>query len=254
MTRQTLPVRLFTTALLPCPYLPGRMERKLVAEIDRPDGEAVHATLARAGFRRSHRIAYIPACPGCAECVPVRVVAEAFTPSRSQRRLLRRNGDLIPAERPARATDEHYALFSRYQAARHNDGGMVDMGPQEYRAMVEDSPVSSRILEWRDSAGTLYAACLTDVTDDGLSGVYSFFRPEEARRSLGTFVVLGLISHARARGRPYVYLGYWIRDSRKMRYKTRFRPLEAFDGHAWERLPADLDPGVEGRGLTGDGV
>ncbi|MCA3366401.1 MAG: arginyltransferase [Roseomonas sp.] len=226
----------YTTAPLPCPYLPGRTERKIVTELSGTEAEALHERLSRAGFRRSHNIAYAPVCPGCQACVPIRVVSEDFAPDRTQRRILRANADLTISEMPARATAEQFTLFQRYQKNRHADGDMAAMGYYDYRAMIEDTPISTGILEFRDARDRLLGACLTDWLADGLSAVYSFFDTEEDKRSLGTFAVLWLIGRARSLGLPYVYLGYWVPESRKMAYKARFRPSEILMSGAWHRL------------------
>jgi len=226
----------YTTAPLPCPYLPGRTERKIVTELSGTEAEALHERLSRAGFRRSHNIAYAPVCPGCRACVPIRVVSEDFTPDRTQRRILRANADLTVSEMPARATAEQFTLFQRYQKNRHADGDMAAMGYYDYRAMIEDTPISTGLLEFRDAQDRLLGACLTDWLADGLSAVYSFFDTDEEKRSLGTFAVLWLIGRARSLGLPYVYLGYWVPESRKMAYKARFRPSEILISGAWHRL------------------
>lgn len=226
----------YTTAPLPCPYLPGRTERKIVTELSGTEAEALHERLSRAGFRRSHNIAYAPVCPGCQACVPIRVVSEDFTPDRTQRRILRANAGLTVSETPARATAEQFTLFQRYQKNRHADGDMAAMGYYDYRAMIEDTPISTGLLEFRDAQDRLLGACLTDWLADGLSAVYSFFDTDQEKRSLGTFAVLWLIGRARSLGLPYVYLGYWVPESRKMAYKARFRPSEILISGAWHRL------------------
>ena len=222
-----------------CPYLPGRMERKLLTEISGPDAQRRYDLLTLAGFRRSHRFAYRPACAGCSACVPVRVVATRFVPGRSLRRIQRANADLAVELRPARATAEQFALFRRYIESRHGDGEMAGMTEQEYRAMVEASDIDTRLAEFRAPDGTLLAVCLLDWLADGPSAVYSFFEPQEARRSLGTYVVLWLIDAARQAGAAHVYLGYWIAGSRKMAYKTRFRPLEGLGENGWQELQGE---------------
>jgi arginine-tRNA-protein transferase len=237
----------YTTAPLPCPYLPGRTERKIVTELSGTEAEALHERLSRAGFRRSHNIAYAPVCPGCQACVPIRVVSEEFTPDRTQRRILRANADLTISEMPARATAEQFTLFQRYQKNRHADGDMAAMGYYDYRAMIEDTPISTGILEFRDAQDRLLGACLTDWLADGLSAVYSFFDTDEDKRSLGTFAVLWLIGRARSLGLPYVYLGYWVPESRKMAYKARFRPSEILISGAWHRLGDDAEVNIAPR-------
>jgi arginine-tRNA-protein transferase len=223
----------YTTAALPCPYVAGRTERKLVAELGGPEAEAQHDRLSRAGFRRSHNIAYAPVCPGCQSCVPIRILASRFTPDRTQRKLERINSDLSVHEMPARATAEQFALFQRYQQERHGDGDMAAMGFYDYRAMVEDTPITTALVEFREPSGRLLACCLTDWLADGLSAVYSFYDPAQPRRSLGTAAILWLVARARLAGMPYVYLGYWVPESRKMAYKARFVPSEVLAGGTW---------------------
>ena len=228
----------YTTAPLPCPYLPGRTERKIVTELTGADSEPLHDQLSRAGFRRSHNIAYSPVCPGCRACIPIRILVDQFQPDRTQRKLWRQNADLITNAMPARASAEQFSLFQRYQAARHSDGDMAAMGFYDFRAMVEDTPITTGMVEFREPQGRLLGGCLTDWLSDGLSAVYSFFETEDNRRSLGTYAILWLVEHARQLGLPYVYLGYWVPESPKMSYKSRFRPSEALMGGAW-RLVAE---------------
>lgn len=220
----------------PCPYLPGRRERKLVTELFGPGAAQAYDALARGGFRRSHVFAYRPACRGCSACVPARVDARAYRPGRTLRRIARHNADLRAAEAPARATAEQYRLFARYLRARHGDGEMAGMGFADYRQMVEETQVDTRLVEFRNAGGTLLAGLLFDRMADGASAVYSFFEPALPRRSLGSYVVHWLVTDTARRGRPYVYLGYWVEGSPKMAYKTRFRPLEGLTPEGWRRL------------------
>ncbi|WP_299438855.1 arginyltransferase [uncultured Rhodospira sp.] len=227
----------FTTAPMPCPYLDGRLERKIVTDLSGQSADAVHDALSRAGFRRSHTIAYAPACPGCQACLPVRIVVDEFQPRGTLRRVAKANTDLAATLRPAVATAEQYHLFSRYQQHRHGESDMALMGFFDYRSMVEDSPIDTAVAEFRAEDGSLLAACLLDRMADGLSAVYSFFDPDApSKRSLGSQMVLWLVHQAHAEGLDYVYLGYWIGESRKMAYKTRFQPLEAFGPEGWYRL------------------
>lgn len=228
----------FATALLPCPYLTGRIERRVVTELVGRDVTALHDRLSTAGFRRSHGAAYAPACPECDACVPVRVIAPGFTATRSQKRILRANGDLDIACTPALATQEQYALFNRYQQARHHSGDMAKMDFFDYQTLIEETPVDTFVAEFRKpDDGDLVAACLVDRVCDGYSAVYSFFDTELARSSLGSFMILWLIEKARSENRRNIYLGFWIRDCRKMSYKIAYQPLEGFTGGAWHPLP-----------------
>lgn len=239
---QRRPQFFYTTAPLPCPYLPGRTERKIVTELSGAESEALHDRLSRAGFRRSHNIAYAPVCPGCQACVPIRIAAEEFVPSRTQRRIIKANLDVATHEVPARATAEQFSLFQRYQRARHGDGDMAAMGYYDYRAMVEDTPISTMMIEFRTAPDRLVGACLTDWLSDGLSAVYSFFDPALPSRSLGTQAILHLIARARQLRLLYVYLGYWVPQSAKMAYKARFFPSEILTAGSWHRLNGDAPP------------
>jgi len=223
----------FVTQPRPCAYLPGRLERNVFMDLDGPDPASAYDGLVGAGFRRSHQVAFRPACPGCRACVPVRVVAAVFAPRRWMRRVLNANRDLLVEECPPHGTAEQYRLFRAYQAARHARGEMATMGFADYRAMVEDSPIESIVVEFREGAGALVAVCLCDRLENGLSAVYSFFDPAVSRRALGNYMVLWLIERARALGLAHVYLGYWIESSDKMAYKARFRPLEALGPDGW---------------------
>ncbi len=189
--------------------------------------------LSQTGFRRSHAFAYRPACPGCNACVPMRIPTATFAPDRTQRRILKRNSGLVGAEKPAIAGRENYGLFKAYVTSRHGDGDMAQMTFADFRSMLEDSVDGTRTIEHRDSDGRLMAVALIDRLADGLSAVYSFFDPDQPSRSLGTHVVLEMVLRARAEGLPYVYLGYWIAESRKMAYKSRFRPTEVMTEGSW---------------------
>lgn len=229
----------FSTPPMPCPYLAGQIERRLVTELVGRDAAAVHNNLSRAGFRRSHGIAYAPACPRCNACQALRVLVDDFQPSRGQRRVWRQNGELDVAEKEAVATTEQYALFETYQRSRHSDGDMARMDFFDYRALIEDTSVPTWVAEFRDARGRLVGACLTDVLNDGLSAVYSFFDPALGARSLGTMMILWLIRRSREMGLPYAYLGFWIADSAKMAYKAAFAPAEIFTGDGWRPLVAN---------------
>jgi arginine-tRNA-protein transferase len=208
----------------------------LVTGLAGPDADPRHDQLIRAGFRRSQGYAYRPACPGCSACLPVRIPVERFRLGRTWRRVLKANGDLEACEREPVPTREQFALFRSYLDGRHGDGGMAGMVWDEYRSMVADSPVSSLVVEWRDPAERLIAVSLTDRLQSGLSGVYKFFDPALARRSLGSLVILWHVARARELGLAYVYLGYWIEESPKMAYKARFAPLERLGPDGWRPL------------------
>lgn len=225
----------YLSGLLPCPYLAGQMERKLFAKLgdDAADAGALNGMLTQAGFRRSHDVVYRPACPACRACVPVRVPVGQFTPSRSQRRCLRRNQDFNDHFAPPQPSAEHFALFQRYQAARHAESDMVAMPEAAFQAMVTEGSATLQLLTLRDDAEALQGVLLADRLPDGFSAVYSFYNPDDLTRGLGTLLVLRLIAAARAQGLPYVYLGYWIAASPKMAYKALFQPQEKLTEQGW---------------------
>jgi len=240
-TRETIansPGHFYRTASMPCPYLHGRSERKLVTELAVRDGIGFYNELSRGGFRRSHHLAYRPACIGCNACVPVRIVAGDFVPSRSLRRVAVRNADVTVAIAEPKASVEQFRVFTRYQHSRHNDSEMASMTYGDYRAMIEDSPVATCLVELRGPDSRILGICLVDLLDDGLSAVYSFFDPSDHRRSVGSLLILALIEVTLRRQTPYVYLGYWIAESPKMAYKSRFRPLEGLTARGWELIAA----------------
>jgi len=239
-TRQ---LRFFLTAPSPCPYLPGREERKVFAHLPLSEGPNVNDALTQVGFRRSQNIAYRPACEACEACVSARIPAGDYSFTRSERRTLDRNADLSRHLVEAEATMEQFELLRRYLTARHAEGGMADMGWHDYVAMVEDTAVRTHLVEYRirskdDGPGDLIACVLVDQLADGLSLVYSFYEPTAPRRSLGSFVILDHVVQANAAGQPFVYLGYWVAGSPKMDYKARFSPLEVLKPGGWRLLSA----------------
>ncbi|MFY9787170.1 MAG: arginyltransferase [Pseudolabrys sp.] len=236
----------YLTAPSPCPYLEGQEERKVFTHLVGDRSGELNDLLTHGGFRRSQSIAYRPACEGCRACVSVRVVAADFAPSRNMRRIAERNSDIVGEMRIPAPTSEQYSVFRAYLDARHRDGGMADMTVLDYAMMIEDSHVDTRLVEYRRrgpdtginrrGVGQMVAVALTDVLSDGLSMVYSFFEPDEADRSLGTFMILDHIERANRMGLPYVYLGYWVAGSRKMDYKGRFLPQERLMPAGWSRV------------------
>lgn len=239
MTDQTPETtQLFLTAAMPCPYLPDRMERKLFTHLSGRRASMLHQLLSDNGFRRSQNLIYRPACEGCSACQSVRIVTQQFETSKRFRRVLRTNADIGIAVQPTHATLEQYELFKRYLDARHEGGGMTQMSYQDYEYMVEDTPVQSVLVEYRLRElpdQPLVAVALTDVMPDGLSMVYSFYDPDLAHRSLGTFLILDHIAQVRSAGLNYVYLGYWVPSSPKMAYKGDYRPLEVQCGsQGWQ--------------------
>ncbi len=230
-------LRFFLTAPSPCPYLPGKRERKVFTALDGYDAESLHDLLTDSGFRRSQNIAYRPSCEGCDACISARVPVERFEFNRRWRKIMARNADLTRALKPAEATHEQFWLLRRYLTSRHAEGGLADMLFPDYASMVEETAVHTHIVEYRYSdgpkKGDLAAAALIDVLGDGLSMVYSFFDPEEPRRSLGIYTILDHIQQARAAGFCHLYLGYWIPGSDKMDYKAQFRPLELLLAGEW---------------------
>jgi arginine-tRNA-protein transferase len=232
-------LQFFLTIPSPCPYLPGRMERKIFTQLDPLDGPHLNNYLTHAGFRRSQNVIYRPACESCRECRSLRVKVNEFVPSRSFRRTQRRNADLSIHIAPAIATAEQFDLLARYLTDRHPGGGMTDMDMTRYEMMVEECASETEIVEYRASDGTLTACMLIDRLNDGLSLVYSFFDPDAASRSLGNFMILDQIERAQAERLDYLYLGYWVPGSPKMDYKIKFQPAEILGHRGWMPLVQD---------------
>ena len=224
----------FATAAVPCPYVTGRAERKLIIELAGRGAAAFYDELSRAGFRRSHRFAYRPACRACVSCVTVRIDVARFAHTRWTRRVRNLNGAVTGRLLPPRAGQEQFRLFLAYQRSRHRDSEMAAMTYSDYRGMVEDTMVRTAVVEFRDGDGVLVAVSLIDQLDDGFSAVYSFYDPDRERRSLGTWSILWLVEECERRGLPYVYLGYWIAESAKMAYKSRFPALERLTAGTWQ--------------------
>lgn len=245
----TAPVRFprfFVTSPAPCPYLPGKSERKVFTELKGPHADALNDALGRIGFRRSQTVAYRPSCVSCSACVSVRVVADEFAGSSTQKRNLKRNSDLVATTCKPWSTNEQFELLQRYLGARHPGGGMATMDEVDFADMVEHTPVTSYIVEYREPSadgvkpGRLVGACLTDRQGDGLSMIYSFYDPDHPTRTgLGNYIILDHIRRAIEMELPYVYLGYWVDGSARMQYKVRYRPLERLGRNGWERMSAE---------------
>lgn len=245
---QTQSPQFFLTAPSPCPYIVGQFERKVFTHLVGDKAPEMNDLLTQGGFRRSQNIAYRPACESCRACVSVRILANEFKLTRNMRKVVQRNTDLIGAMHDAEPSTEQYSLFRTYLDSRHRKGGMSDMTVLDYAMMVEDTHVDTKIIEYRrrgpDSfitgkgEGELIAVALTDRMGDGVSMVYSYYNPQHADRSLGTFMILDHIARTRALGLPHVYLGYWVNGSRKMDYKVRFSPQEHLGPKGWERYAA----------------
>lgn len=224
----------YRTRSFPCSYLSERDESRILTVLtDDLSERGLFDILQRFGFRRSQRYLYRPACHQCHACIPVRIRVSDFTPSRTQRKQRHRNSNLSGCWEQAKVTSEFYQLFSSYECARHSDSDMAQMSMADLASMIEDSPVDTRLFTLRDETGVLMAACLVDVSDDGYSAVYSFFNTSDSRRSLGTELILRLTEEAQQARLPYLYLGYWIAESRKMAYKIKFSSLEKLIGTRW---------------------
>ena len=217
------------------------MERKLFTSLQGADAGILNNSLSKQGFRRSQNVLYRPACASCSACFSARIDVAKFAPSRSQKRILRRNAALRRQRIAPWATEQQYDLFRSYLDARHAQGGMADMDIFEFASMIEETPVTSRVMEYTQSDGELTAVCLTDIFDDGLSLVYSFFDTSRPQDSIGTYMILDHIEIARETGLPYVYLGYWVPGSAKMDYKARFKGVEIFRDGQWRQLDPEDD-------------
>jgi arginyl-tRNA--protein-N-Asp/Glu arginylyltransferase len=253
--RHTLPIapQFYVTAPQPCPYLEGRTERKLFTALQGDGAQKLHDGLSQQGFRRSQNVLYRPSCADCSACLSARIDVSAFSPTKSQKRVLRRNVQIDRKATSPWATEDQYELFRTYLDSRHADGGMADMDVFEFAAMIEETPIRSRVVEYTDE-DSLIGVCLTDVLADGLSMVYSFFSPDYERNSLGTYLILDHIRIAQEANLPYVYLGYWVPGSQKMGYKANFSGLEVFSGGNWQKVPDPTEFSADTHPLSNDPI
>jgi leucyl-tRNA---protein transferase len=229
-------VQFYLTSVYPCSYLPLLEARSQVATPAHLISTEVYSQLIQAGFRRSGQFTYRPQCAGCQACVPVRVRVEDFKPGRTQKRVLKRNQGMQVNVMPLTFIEAHYELYRKYQRMRHSGGGMDQDNAEQYSQFLLASHVDSTLVEFRLD-GKLVMVSVVDKVRDGLSAVYTFFDPDEEKCSPGVYNVLWQISRARELGLPYVYLGYWIAESRKMSYKQQYQPLEGLIEGRWQRLP-----------------
>ncbi len=225
-------LQFYTTAEYPCSYLPERAARSQVAAPTHLIDTEVYSDLVQKGFRRSGLFTYRPHCDHCNACVPVRIDVARFQPNRSQRRTWRRQQELTVRITGLRWDDEHFNLYQRYQSHRHPGAGMDDDMHGQYRQFLLTSRVDTRLAEFRNSDGDLLMVSVIDILHDGLSAVYTFFEPE-AEGSLGTWAILWQIEQCRQGGLPWLYLGYWIEESRKMTYKSAFKPQQLLRSGIW---------------------
>jgi len=228
-------LQFYATSPYPCSYLPGRDARSQVATPSHLIDAEVYSTLVRRGFRRSGAFTYRPHCINCKACIPVRLPVAELQYSRAQRRAIRNHADLTIRQRPLAFFAEHYALYSRYQNARHAGGGMDEDGHEQYAHFLLQSNVDTRLIEFSDGDAVRMVSII-DVLEDGLSSVYTFYDPDVAGASFGTYNILWQARQCSALDLPYLYLGYWIAESRKMAYKSRFSPIEGLIDGRWQTL------------------
>lgn len=255
--RHSLPIapQFYVTAPQPCPYLEGKTERKLFTSLQGQYAQELNDSLSHQGFRRSQNILYRPTCSDCRSCISARIDVSAFKASKSQKRVTSKNKDLVRNITSPWATEEQYALFVKYLTGRHANGGMADMDIFEFAAMIEETPIKTRVIEYKDrQTDKVSAVCLSDILEDGISMVYSFYDPDLEKRSPGTAIILDHIDIALTHGLDYVYLGYWVPGSRKMEYKARFSGFEIYYDGAWQSLDDPQSFNVASHPLQNDPI
>ena len=236
--RHSLPQnpQFYVTAPQDCPYLDNQVERKLFTALYGSNSRRLNNSLSKQGFRRSQNVLYRPSCANCSACMSARISSREFKPSKSQKRILLKNSDIVRVVNPALATDAQYNLFKHYINERHPNGGMSDMDANDFTAMIEETNVESKLIEYyakKSGELELISFSLVDILDDGISMVYSVFNPDFKERSLGTYMILDHNNLTLEMDLQYVYLGYWVQGSSKMDYKKRFSPLEVFTNDKW---------------------
>lgn len=233
-------LQFYLTAPYPCSYLPDQMARSQVATPSFLITTEVYSNLVRRGFRRSGTFTYRPRCDTCRACIPVRLDVASFTPSRTQRRTFSCHSNLGLSLHPLKDNEEHFTLYQRYQKARHSEGVMDNDSHEQYRNFLLHSHVDTTLVEFRE-CGVLRMVSIIDILDDGLSSVYTFYDPDVAQASYGTFNILWQAELCRRLELDYLYLGYWIKDSAKMAYKANFRPLQGLIEGEWLPLLSNPD-------------
>ena len=230
----------YVTAPQKCPYIKGKVERKLFTALYGRNSINLNDELSLQGFRRSQKVLYRPLCSNCSACLSIRVKVNEFNHSKSQVRVINKNKKLNRIEKKPEATDEQYEIFKKYLNHRHLNGGMSDMDAIEFSSMIEETNVDSQIFEYweykKEHNKKLVAVCLTDTNKDGLSMVYSFYDPEYYSKSLGRYMILDHINLTKNRNLDYLYLGYWIRENSKMGYKSSYIPAEVYYKNSWKEI------------------
>ncbi|MGC6518212.1 MAG: arginyltransferase [Candidatus Puniceispirillaceae bacterium] len=233
-TFDQIPLRMRMTRVNNCAYIEGNLEQRLAMDLS--ENPQVHDQLAKAGFRRVENWAYKPVCQKCQACMPIRIDCRQFRAGRNLSRIYKSNQDLSRRIHSNPVNEDHYILFQEYLSNRHEDGQMAAMSFQEFSNMIHNSPIDTFLVEYRDITDELIACIMIDAQADGLSAVYSFYDPLSTNRSLGTFMILDMIELTKELDKDYLYLGFYIAQSRKMAYKARFMPSEVFQNGMWEPL------------------
>ncbi|WP_438952416.1 arginyltransferase [Porticoccus sp.] len=225
-------IRLFLTEPHACSYLENQKATTAFVDPGITVDQKLYSHLSGLGFRRSGRYIYAPRCRDCNACIPARIPVRQFKPNRQQRRCLKQNADLNIWVTRRLNESEHYPVYKQYLNSRHADGDMFPPTIGQYRDFISNIRDYSVMMEIR-MKGELIAAGLVDILNDGLSAIYTYYSPKLPKRSLGTFAILAELMLAREMGLPYLYLGYWIKDSPKMTYKARYQPLELLRNGEW---------------------
>jgi len=228
-------IPLFLTEQSPCSYLDKKNSQSAFVHPSFSLNTTIYSQLIEQGYRRSGSEVYTPHCSGCSACIPTRLPVNLFTPNKNQKRCIKKNQQTTVIIKPAQFEQAHYEMYMRYQKHKHVGGSMANSSQDDYISFLASNWCNTLFVEFSIN-NELAAVAIVDLLDNALSAVYTFFEPKFSQYSLGTFAVLWQIDHAQTLNLDFVYMGFWIKDCRKMSYKTQFSPMQGFKNNEWQVL------------------